>query len=394
MNYLAATNKFFPEEPSGSARVAWDIACMMKEKGHNVSMLCRKSDLSLGDEGKYDGIKVFRFTYPFTRNLDPFKMNKQKDAGAAIAKKYLSNTKWDVIHSHSPLYNIMCHEVFGDNVRHVYTSHSPVLVENVITWGSQGWKGKIKIMFGRGVLKRIEKKAMQNSDAIHALSEFNKSCIETEHGLGSKVVVIPHWCRDGFSREMSKSDARKQLNWPAKADIILSVRRLVVRMGLDDAIKAIAPHLKVKRQARYIIVGRGPLEKKLKDITTKLGVDKQVLFLGRVSDEILKRCYEAADLFLLPTRQLECFGIPMLESLSYGMPLVSTDSGAIPEIMRSILPQCVAPAGDVEKISEILGQYFDNKLNLPKSDELYSFVDNNYSKEIIVPKLYDFITGN
>ncbi len=107
----------------------------------------------------------------------------------------------------------------------------------------------------------------------------------------------------------------------------------------------------------------------------------------------MQRCYEASDLFLLPTRELECFGIPMLESLTFGMPLISTDAGAIPEVMERILPQCIASSGNVNEIGEILKKYYNRTLNLPTSDELFSFVDINYSKQAVVPQLCDMIIG-
>ena len=110
-----------------------------------------------------------------------------------------------------------------------------------------------------------------------------------------------------------------------------------------------------------------------------------------VSDEILKLCYEASDLLLLPTSALECFGLPILESLSYGLPVISTDAAAIPELMKPILPNCIVEAGNVEALRQKVKEYLDCQLELPSSENLFNYVKQNYDSKVIIPRIISFL---
>ena len=70
MNYLVAVDTFFCDRPSGSARVAWDIAKVVRDSGHNVTVFCKKSNPSLEDKSENEGVKVVRFEAPKTFSLD------------------------------------------------------------------------------------------------------------------------------------------------------------------------------------------------------------------------------------------------------------------------------------------------------------------------------------
>jgi glycosyltransferase involved in cell wall biosynthesis len=264
-------------------------------------------------------------------------------------------------------------------------------MEQEINWNSQGLPGKIKLLFGKKQIKKMENKALDISQRIHALSNFTKEAIHQLYGLGEKVTVIPHWCRNDFFRTNSKGEARRILNWPRDVKIIFSVRRLVARMGLDDAIKAAATLLKEHPDTYFAIAGTGPLMRPLKQMVQALGISDKVWFLGRVDDDTLKRFYEAADLYVLPTRSLECFGLIVLEALAFGLPIISTDAGAIPELMKPILPNCIVPAGSVKKLRERIECFFRGSLDIPNNDKLVDYVKKKFSSDTIVPKILDFL---
>lgn len=391
MHYLVAVDDFFPDRPGGSARVAWDIAQVMRDRGHQVTVFCRKQKPDDETSSEYEGVKVVRFVFPKTLSLDPLKVYKQKMAGITTARKYLVNTDWDLIHIHLPLQGKIVYDVLGDRPRYVYTVHSPFVTEQEVVWSGQALAGKIKLLLGKGMLRRLEGRQLRRVNDIHTLSTFTKKAIDNYYGVGDKVVVIPHWCREDFYRQFSKTDARAKLDWPQDAKILFTVRRLATRMGLDIAIKALTALLKTQSELYFAIAGTGALEKPLKQLTQSLGLTSKVWFLGHVSDDTLKRCYEAADLFILPTRALECFGLPVLEALVYGLPIISTDAAAIPELMQPILPQCIVPAGSVEKLREKIQAYLENKLELPAPEELTEYVKKHYGRDVILPKLMELL---
>jgi glycosyltransferase involved in cell wall biosynthesis len=355
----------------------------MRDRGHSVTVFCRKQQAAAADVSEYEGVRVVRFAFPKTISLDPFKICRQKRAGVAAAHKYLANTNWDLIHIHIPLFGEVAYEAFGNSPRYVYTVHSSAVTEQKINWGAQGLTGRIKWALGRGKIKKLEGSLLRKVDTIHSLSEFNRRAIDEYYGMGEKVVVIPHWCRDDFCRQYSKVDARARLTWPENAKILFSVRQLFPRMGLDVALEALAPLLKTFPNVVFVLAGAGPLEKPLKLLADSLEVTDKVWFLGRITDDMLKRCYEGADLFILPTRAHECFGLPVLEALAYGLPIISTDAAALPESMGPILPQCIVSAGSVVELREKVSAYLEGRLDLPESAVLISYVRKRYGHEAI-----------
>jgi len=387
MNYIAAVNALFSEYPGGPARIAWDIARLMRDRGHKVTIFCCKEKPKAEEVSWHEDIKVVRYQTPETFSLDPFKVQKQIRAGLQVAEKHLTNTNWDVIHIHIDTQGNIIYKLLGPNFKYVYTVHSPSVLEQKANWLADGIQGRIKWIFGRGQLKKLEGRLLQKVDKIHTLSQFTKSMIDRFYGVGNKTTVIPHWCREGFFRQYNKQEARKILNWPEDAKILFSVRRLAPRMGLDIAIKSLGSLLKAYPNVFFALAGVGPEEEPLKQLARSLAVADKILFLGRISDDTLKRCYEASDLFVMPTVALECFGLPILEALAYGLPVISTDAAALPELMEPILPGCIVPAGDVEKLRQKVQAYLENRLELPSSELLINYVKEHYGSQVISPRM-------
>jgi glycosyltransferase involved in cell wall biosynthesis len=393
MNYLAAVDGFFPDRPSGSARVAWDIAQLMRCNGHAVTLFCRKADPGDTDVVECEGVRVVRFVDPKRSALDPFKVRKQINAGLASGRKYLLETRWDVVHSFLPVEGRIVSQLLGSGPRYVYTVCSPAVLENQINWSGQGLAGRLKWWFGRGALKRLEGGVLRVADGIQAHSHFSKRAIDGFYGVGRKTHVIPHWYRADLFRQNTKDEARGILRWPRGATVLFTVRRLVPRMGLDDAIKAVAPLLREKTDLYFALAGAGRMEGELKELANSLGVSGQVWFLGRISDDMLKRCYEASDVFIIPTRALECFGIPVLEAFAYGLPVVSTDSGSLPELVKPILPDGIAPAGDVESLRQKVKGVLEGSIPVPPGPVLVDYVKRNYAMEVVGPQILRLIQG-
>ena len=390
-SYLAAVDKFFLDRPSGSARVAYDIACLMRDRGYDVTVFCRRQKSQDPDQSEHEGIRVVRFDYPATASLDPFKLYKQIAAGSEAARKHLSGRKWDIVHLHLAPHGQMVINALGPEQKYLYTAHSPMVDEQLANWADQGVSGKIKMLLGRNTLRKVELGVLRQVRRIHTLSNYTRQMLSQRYGLEDKYTVIPHWCRQDFFRTHSKTEARQKLNWPEDARIIFTVRRLAPRMGLDVAIEAIAPLLKQYPDVWFCLAGEGPLRQWLAERAESLGVSDRILFLGRISDQMLKLCYEAADLFILPTRALECFGLPVLEAMAFGLPLITTDAAAIPELMRPILPDCIIPAGSIGALHNKISDYLEKKISLPDSAKLVEYVSSNFGMEKITEQIVTFL---
>jgi len=117
---------------------------------------------------------------------------------------------------------------------------------------------------------------------------------------------------------------------------------------IDDVIKIF---YKIQQQikARLVMVGQGPEREMAENLVFDLGIEDNVLFLGQ-SNEIDKilRC---SDLFLLPSDR-ESFGLAALEAMVNEVPVISTNSGGLPEVNKHGFSGYLSDVGDVEEMAQ------------------------------------------
>ena len=106
--------------------------------------------------------------------------------------------------------------------------------------------------------------------------------------------------------------------------------RLSAEKGVDTAIYALKNNKKLKLK----IVGSGPEEKSLRQLSANLKLDQQVSFLGWKQGNELQALISQAEALLLPSRWLENFPLIVLESLALGTPVLASKIGGIPEIVN------------------------------------------------------------
>jgi len=392
MKYLVAVDDCFLDRPGGMGRVAWDIAMLMHDRGHEVAMVAARQQRDGAPPAvtREQGIRLLRYSRPLLPAWHPRRGQKIIAAAVAATRQHFADEPWDVVHMHAPFTGAGVLRALGAQPHYVYTMHSPVVMEQRINWASQGAVGRLKMTLGLGALEREERAVLQVCEHIHTLSEYCRAQVERYHGLGARVTVVPYWRRPELHREHTKAEARRLLGWPADETILLSVRTLGPRYGIDVAIRALAPFARAGR-CTYVIAGDGPLRAELLQLVHRLEVSARIWFTGRLDETHLRLAYEAADLFVLPTVALECFGLIVVEALSFGCPVVGTDAGAIPELMRPILPAFVVPSGDVFALRNRLDEFLRGDLIAPSPEELVTHVGRCFDKATITARMAAWI---
>ena len=123
----------------------------------------------------------------------------------------------------------------------------------------------------------------------------------------------------------------------------LAVARLVERKGLEELLLALS--LLKPGRVRLEIVGSGPREALLRELTARLGLEAHVRFAGALGREAVAERLRQADLFTLTPRQ-EAFGNVFAEALASGLPLVATRTGGTPEFVSHGENGLLVPPGD------------------------------------------------
>lgn len=151
------------------------------------------------------------------------------------------------------------------------------------------------------------------------------------------------------------------LGLPEERRILLSVRRLAPRMGLENLIRAMPQVAARYPDVLLLIGGTGPDRERLEKMVAATGTGKQVRMIGFIPDERLAAYYQASDLFVLPTLALEGFGLVTVEALACGTPVVGTPVGATPEILGELEPRLVTEAATPEALAEGIRAFFDGE---------------------------------
>jgi glycosyltransferase involved in cell wall biosynthesis len=120
-------------------------------------------------------------------------------------------------------------------------------------------------------------------------------------------------------------------------------------MGIEQLLRAV--RMLAAEEIDLAIVGGGLLTSELRGLTSELGIDGCVRFVGRVAEDALPDWYRAADLSVLPTVAYEGFGMATVEALASGTPVVGTPAGATPELLEPLDPRLVARGSDPDSLA-------------------------------------------
>lgn len=380
MRYLSVVDNYFPDRPEGAPRVALDVALAMRDLGHDVSLLCRapvQPDFAAIEIA--DGVRVLRLAPPRIPVAWRIVAGRMGFEPSHAVSRLLADESWDLIHLHSPILGaaVMKNRPQGSAV--VYTVHSPIKLEQEIHWRGVGVRHALKRTLGIPALHRIERDLLQAVDVVHVLSRYTSECLKLLHGF-DVARVIPHWASPERSSSLTKIEARTELGWPADAQILLTVRGHKARCGLDVAIKAIAPLVAAKNRL-FVIAGDGPLREPLMQLADDLGCGDRITFPGRISDHQLALAYRAADLYLLPTLELECFGLTILESWSAGCVVLGTSVGAIPELLQPVSPNAIVPPGNADALRDRAAQFLSGQEEFVDPVLLKQHLDERFSRK-------------
>jgi glycosyltransferase involved in cell wall biosynthesis len=127
------------------------------------------------------------------------------------------------------------------------------------------------------------------------------------------------------------------------------------------------------------------------EMAATLGVSDMVRFVGRVDDAILPEMYAAATAFVLPTFELECFGIIAVEALASGVPVLATPVGAIPEVLSPVEPRWLASTASATDVATLLTRFLHNELPSHTVAELREYTVNKYGIDAVMPQILELL---
>lgn len=198
------------------------------------------------------------------------------------------------------------------------------------------------------------------SDLLIVHSEHNASALRRRYGIApERVAVLPMGAADfAHGRNISRSQARSQLMLPSEKRVLLLFGALRGYKGWDLALEALPAILEAHPDTLLLIAGESwEPEEHYNQRVRDIGITGHVrLDLRYISEPDIHLYFTAADMVLLPYRHFEAQSGAGVSALPYGVPLVVTDCGSLPELVRD--RASVVPTGDgaalAQRVTEIL----------------------------------------
>lgn len=194
----------------------------------------------------------------------------------------------------------------------------------------------------------ITRFSILKSDGLTAVSSFLRDETERSFGVGKdRIRVIPNFIDTERYRREDKPCHRATLA-PEGEKVVMHISNFRPVKRVQDVVEVFA-EMRQSLPARLVLVGDGPDRPRAQTRAQELGVEDDVVFLGKHTsvDELLA----CADLFLLPSES-ESFGLVALEAMACGVPVVASRVGGIPEVVSDGETGVLAAVGDVSGMAQ------------------------------------------
>ena len=189
--------------------------------------------------------------------------------------------------------------------------------------------------------------SINHSDAVTAVSESLKKDTLNNFHIQKDIYVIPNFI--DFSRfTKQKKEHFKKAIAPLNEKILVHTSNFRKVKRVDDVVKIFAL-IADKIPSKLLLIGDGPERTNIELLCRETGVCDRITFLGKQEqiEEILSVC----DLFLLPS-ETESFGLAALEAMACEVPVISTNTGGIPEVNIEGLTGFLSGVGDIESMAK------------------------------------------
>ena len=181
----------------------------------------------------------------------------------------------------------------------------------------------------------IEKELVQQSDQIITVSKRSARLLAEKFGAKEGKVNVVYNAIDS-SKFPNHKETVPSGDSGKKAKVVLYHGRLSVQKGVEFFLRAAQKVLSRDPEVKFLVSGKGDLLPKLVELCFDLGISKNVMFLGYVSDDQLKRIFCSSDVLVLPSVS-EPFGIVALESMASGTPTIVSKTSGVAERVKNCL---------------------------------------------------------
>ena len=359
-------------EMGGAQRYLYDLATSSDAQNYDISVaIGQGQDQSLINELKGKNIITYQIKH-LVRQVSPL-----NDILAIFElRKIYKRIKPDVIHLNSSkagvLGSLANHTIAKISYNIVYTAHGWVFNEPM---------NKIKKI----LYWSLEKITSQPKDKIICVSEFDRqTAIKYKIAGAKKLTTIHNGLDNNLMVFLTKEEARKELKLPTDKTIVGTVANFYKTKGLEYFIKAI----KELNDENIIgvIIGEGDLRMELKKLISSLGLKNKLLLLGKHTNA--SKYLKAFDIYACSSVK-EGFPYSILEAMAAKLPIISTNVGGIPEMIKDNNNGLLVEPKNPEILSEEIKLLIKNQdLSQKLAEKAEQDVKNNFTKEQMIKQTF------
>lgn len=279
-------------------------------------------------------------------------LSKDNFSAYCQLKKLLKDTKFDIIHCHTPVAAILtrlaARKYRKSGTKVIYTAH-----------GFHFFKGAPKLNWL--IYYPLERLCSRFTDVLITINKEDYEIAKTRMHA-KQVRYIPGVGIDTKRFADTKVDVaakRKELGVSEDAVMLLSVGELIKRKNHEIVIKALSK-MNTDLPLHYCIVGQGPLDSYLQELVKDLKLQEKVHFTGYRHD--IPEICKTADVFVFPSLQ-EGLPVALMEAMAAGLPCVASDIRGNVDLIDDKKGGClVSPKDEYEFANAIQKIYNDRKL--------------------------------
>jgi len=358
---MIVSTPFPPEE--GIGYYVYNLSKTLMKRGHVVTIITRGGLTTETDS--FEGIRIIRAPfvpiYPFHVHLHGFFVNR-------ILKAHESD--FDIVHIHTPLSPAVdtsllvvstVHTSVKEDARHIEVVDAKSFCTKLLT----------KYVSVPVVAKTIATSESVTTVASSVARELG------EHYACDHALVVGNGVDEHLFEPGSGKSAEKY---------ILFIGRLSYRKGLFDLLEC-AEVVCQRYDVRFILVGKGELEQKIRAIIEKEGLQDSIILVGHQNREELVKLYQRATIFVLPSHYE---GLPtvLLEAMSCGLPVVATNVSGCPGVVSDGENGILVPPHSPNEIATALSCLLDDEeLRVKLGESARRTIEDGYTWDKIAAKI-------
>lgn len=382
MRFLFFSPGYHPDIPGGAWRVTEELSRRLAGRGHDMDVITNHPGASFEAFEIRAKVRIHRVGPARPSRWHPafFERNRQ---ARMIGRELLDRAGGTVlVGTHHAYFEPA---VRGLGVPWIAVFQGPWARE--YAWSASArnrpavwrlWDGWLERQF-----EQRERRLLAGAKRIVVISRHFESKLSEWHPVALPPVQRLHGSVDLERFDVPSHREALRAEWGLRpADrMVLAVRRLDPRMGLEVLISAFALVVPSVPQAQLWIAGTGPYDAALRRCAKGAGVVERVRFLVRVEEEVLPKLYGAADVTVMPSLDLEGFGLATIESMACGTPVLGSRSAATPEILEPLSPELLFEPGSVQDLAMKLERSLTHPEGLPSAARCREHVSERFSWE-------------